>query len=92
MISEQKIQKKISDNLEENGYYVIKLIKTNKNGISDLVAVCGQEPPIFIEVKKPDGVESKLQEFRRNELSEYGIRSVVVYGYEDYMNKVGQYL
>jgi len=91
-MTEQQIQKKITNHLEKNGLYSIKLIKTNKNGIADIVAVCGQEPPVFIEVKKPDGVESKLQEFRRKELSKYGIQSVVAYGYEDYLRKIGQYL
>ena len=91
-MTEQQIQKKITNHLEKNGYYTLKLIKTNKNGIPDVVVVHGQEEAFFIEVKKPDGVESKLQKFRAKELAAQSIRSYVVYGYEDYIEKIGQYL
>ena len=91
-MTEQQIQRKITNHLEENGLYSIKLIKTNKNGIADILAIHDTGIVTFIEVKKPDGVESKLQKFRRLELMGFGIKSFVVYGYEDYMNKVGQYL
>ena len=37
-MTEQAIQKKRIKQLEAEGYYVLKLIKTNKNGIPDLVA------------------------------------------------------
>jgi hypothetical protein len=36
-MTEQQIQSKRIKQLEQAGYYVIKLIKTNKNGIPDLV-------------------------------------------------------
>lgn len=87
-MTEQQIQKKISDHLTKQGYYVIKLIKTNKNGIPDLLAIHSQSETILIEVKKPDGVTSKLQDFRLKELKQEGIRCFVAYGYEDYLNKV----
>ena len=38
-MTEQRIQGKRISQLESEGYYVIKLIKTNKNGIPDLIAV-----------------------------------------------------
>ena len=38
-MTEQQIQTRRIKELEEQGYYVIKLIKTNKNGIPDLVAI-----------------------------------------------------
>jgi len=37
-MTEQRIQGKRIKQLESEGYYVIKLIKTNKNGIPDLIA------------------------------------------------------
>ena len=70
----------------------MKLIKTNRNGIPDVIAIHPQEEAFFIEVKKPDGKESKLQEVVRNGLNERGIRSYVAYGYKDYIDKIGQYL
>jgi len=48
-MTEQKIQKKRIDQLESEGYYVIKLIKTNKNGIPDLIAVRGDGSILFSE-------------------------------------------
>ena len=54
-LTEQKIQSKIIKKLKEKGYFVIKLIKTNVNGIPDLIAVKENET-IFIEVKRPDAV------------------------------------
>ena len=37
-MTEQQIQAKRIKQLESAGYYVIKLIKTNKNGIPDVIA------------------------------------------------------
>ena len=38
-MTEQQIQNKRIKELEADGYYVIKLIKTNKNGIPDIIAI-----------------------------------------------------
>jgi Holliday junction resolvase len=70
---EQQIQAKKIKDLESQGYYVIKLINTNKNGIPDLIAIPPNSDVLFVEVKKPDGKMSKLQEFRKRELEEHGI-------------------
>jgi Holliday junction resolvase len=78
MKSEQQIQKKISDQMEKDGWYVIKLISTNKNGIPDLVCLKGDDVQ-FIEVKKPGGVVSKLQKYRIKELNDRGIKAEVRY-------------
>lgn len=69
-MTEQQIQKKIIDRYTANGWYVIKLIKTNKNGIPDLLCLKENEKPLFIEVKTEKGVLSKLQEYRIKELTE----------------------
>ena len=39
MATEQQIQSKRIKQLEEEGYFVLKLIKTNKNGIPDILAI-----------------------------------------------------
>ncbi len=78
-MTEQQIQKKRIDQLEADGWYVIKLIKTNKNGIPDLVAV-KKDDVLFIEVKKPNGVVSKLQEYRLKEIEGYGIKTEIYRG------------
>ena len=67
-MTEQQIQTKRIKQLEAEGYYVIKLIKTNKNAV------------IFSEVKTPKGRLSKLQEYRLKELDSYGFRTEVYRG------------
>jgi Holliday junction resolvase len=71
-VTEQQIQAKRIKELESEGYYVIKLIKTNKNGIPDLIAIPPNSNVIFSEVKRPNGRLSKLQEYRLKELENYG--------------------
>jgi len=78
-MTEQQVQSKKIKELEAQGYYVIKLIKTNKNGIPDLVALKKDEV-LFVEVKAKNGVLSKLQEYRIKELDGYGIKTEVYSG------------
>lgn len=79
-MKEQQIQKKRIDQLEAEGYYVIKLIKTNKNGIPDVIAIPPNTPVVFSEVKTKTGVLSKLQEYRLKELKEHGCITEVYRG------------
>lgn len=78
-MTEQQIQSKRIKELEKDGYYVIKLMKTNKNGIPDLIALKDGDI-LFSEVKKPEGRLSKLQEYRLKELESYGFRTEVFRG------------
>jgi len=79
-MKEQQIQTKKIKELESQGYYVIKLINTNKNGIPDLIAIPKGCDVLFVEVKKPDGKLSKLQEYRLKELEAHGIKVEVFKG------------
>lgn len=79
-MTEQQIQAKKIKELEAQGYYVIKLMKTNKNGIPDLLAIPQNSDVLFIEVKRPDGKLSKLQEYRINELKSHGISTELYKG------------
>jgi Holliday junction resolvase-like predicted endonuclease len=72
-MKEQQIQAKKIKELEAQGYYVIKLINTNKNGIPDLIAIPPNSDVKFIEVKTKKGVLSELQKFRKKELEQHGI-------------------
>lgn len=78
-MTEQKIQTKRIKQLEAEGYYVLKLIQTNKNGIPDLLALKDGEI-LFSEVKCPSGKLSKLQEYRLKELKEHGFKTEVFRG------------
>ena len=60
-MTEQQIQSKRIKQLESEGYYVIKLIKTNKNGIPDLLAIAPEAQVLFSEIKTPKGKTSELQ-------------------------------
>ncbi len=79
-MTEQQIQSKRIKQLEAEGYYVIKLIKTNKNGIPDILAIPKDADVLFSEVKKPNGKVSVLQEYRLKELQSYGFRTEVYRG------------
>lgn len=79
-MTEQQIQKKKIDELEALGFFVIKLIKTNKNGIPDVLALHPERGIKFYEIKTPKGKISKLQEYRIKELKEYGFSAEIYRG------------
>ncbi len=77
---ESVVQAKRIKELEAQGYYVIKLKLTNKNGIPDLLAIQPNSNVIFSEIKTETGTVSKLQEFRMKELERYGFKTEVYRG------------
>jgi Holliday junction resolvase len=79
-MTEQQIQSKRIKELEAQGYYVIKLVKTNKNGIPDLIAIPPNSNVLFSEIKRPSGKVSKLQEYRLKELEDYGFNTEIYRG------------
>ena len=79
-MTEQEIQRKRIKQLDEEGYYVIKLIKTNKNGIPDVLAIPPNSNVIFSEIKTKKGKVSKLQEYRLKELKKHGVKTEVYRG------------
>ena len=79
-MTEQQIQKKRINEWESEGYYVLKLMKTNKNGIPDLVAIPPDCGVLFSEIKTKNGRLSKLQQYRMKELNNHGIRTEVYKG------------
>ena len=79
-MTEQQIQNKRIKQLEADGYYVLKLIKTNKNGIPDLLAIPKGSNVLFSEVKTEKGKLSKLQEYRLKELGGLGFNTEVYRG------------
>mgnify|MGYP003113853836 FL=1 len=79
-MTEQQIQAKRISQLEDEGYYVIKLTMTNKNGIPDLIAIPKNSDVLFSEIKKPKGKLSVIQEFRLKQLNEHGIKTEVYRG------------
>lgn len=66
---ERDIQKKVIIELEKNGYYVVKLEKTNKNGIPDLLALKNKKA-LFFEIKTEKTKARPLQEYRMKEITD----------------------
>ena len=75
-MSEASYQKKLIKELEAEGYYVLKLIKTNKNGIPDLVALKPNDVK-FIEVKGRLTKVSELQKYIIKELKKLGFNATI---------------
>jgi Holliday junction resolvase len=73
---ESKIQAEVIAIMEGKGFFVVKLIKTNKNGIPDLLCMRKDEY-FFIEVKSAKGKLSKIQEYRIKELEKFYIKTFV---------------
>jgi Holliday junction resolvase len=69
---ESKIQAKIIKKLENEGYFIIKIIRCNKAGIPDILALKNGKA-IFIEVKQPKGVLSTIQKYRIEEMRAKGL-------------------
>ena len=78
-MKEQQLQAKKIKQLEALGWYVVKIIKCNKNGMPDLIAFKGKEF-IFIEMKTAIGKISQLQKYRIEELRNHGFTVDVCYG------------
>ena len=77
-MTEQAYQTKLIKQYEAQGYFVIKLIRTNKVGIPDLLCLKPYEKPLFIEVKAAKGVVSELQKFRIKQLNEKGFNAIIL--------------
>ena len=75
-MTEQEYQSKVIKQMTKQGFYCLKLIKTNKNGIPDILCIKPNKV-LFIEVKAFGGVVSPLQKYRINELKNNGFECVV---------------
>jgi Holliday junction resolvase len=78
-MKEQQIQAKRIKQLEAEGYYVLKLIKTNRNGIPDLIAI-KEGSILFSEIKTSKGKLSEIQKYRIKELESYGFKTEIYNG------------
>lgn len=87
-MTEQAYQSKIIKLLEGFGWYVLKLEKTNKNGIPDVLALKDGEIPLFIEVKAKRGRASDLQLFRLKELTDAGFDAHLTFVGDNFVEKI----
>lgn len=63
---------KIRMEWESNGWFVINLIATSKNGICDYLMMKQNEVDVFVESKEIKDELSELQKYRINQLLELG--------------------
>lgn len=83
MQKESKLQSKIIKTLEKSGYFCIKIIVCNKNGIPDIVAL-RDGVTIFIEVKTEKGVESPIQKIQKQRLINKKFEVKTFYNYGEF--------
>jgi Holliday junction resolvase len=83
-MNETQYQAKIIKALEKKGYYVLRLISTNKNGIADLLALKHCEV-WFIEVKGEKGKIAKLQEYRANEVIKHNFKHTFTFAGDNFL-------
>jgi Holliday junction resolvase len=62
--------------MEGEGWFVINLIRTSKNGIPDLLCL-KEGKAVFIECKEKTDTLKPLQEFRIKQLIEMGFEAYV---------------
>lgn len=86
-MKEQLIQTKITNFCKSKGCKVLNVTKSNLNWIADLQIFTWNWKHFWCEVKKPDWVESKLQQFRRKEFTKIWDIWIVAYWYEDFIKK-----
>ena len=68
---EKVIQKNIIKFLESEGFYVRKSIAMNRAGFPDIYALKNGKP-LHLEVKKPNGRLTELQNYNLNDIREHG--------------------
>jgi len=79
---ESKVQAKLIRRYEREGFFVVKLILTNKPGIPDLLLL-KDGVASFVECKRHGEKARPLQEFRIKELRNLGFMVDVVNGHEN---------
>lgn len=89
-MKEAAIQRQIIKWLESNGAFVVKTVTTNKSGVPDLL-VCWFGRFIAIEVKRPTGKVTKLQEYKIGQINSAGGVAFVAYGAQDAIDKLLAY-
>lgn len=77
MGTEAKLQTKIINKLEADGWIVVKTIQLSKNGFPDLFCFKNGRA-IFIEVKAPNGKLSELQKYRIEQLQKENFTALVI--------------
>lgn len=91
-MSEQRVQGQIIKWLESNGYWVVKTIQCNKNGVPDILACSPTGGFVAIEVKFGNGKPSKLQEYNLAKIKEKGGQAFLAWSLQEVKDYVDNYI
>ena len=91
-MTEADIQRKMIAAVEKLGCLVIKIIRANKSGIPDLLILVPGGKAVFVEVKKPGGKPSKLQEYYISQLRLLGFTAFWSCSVDDVVTAVSKSL
>jgi hypothetical protein len=83
-MKESQLQSKIIKDLELSGWYVNKVMKSQKAGWPDLEAF-KQSRAIFIETKTTGKTAKPLQQYQHRKLQEQGFQVFVIDTWEQYL-------
>lgn len=81
-MTEAKLQKKILDWLTNNGYYVVKVILSNKKGVPDILCCSPEGKFIAIEVKIGKNKTTRLQDYNLSSIRNNNGKAFVAYDLE----------
>lgn len=81
---ESKVQSKIINHLQKEGWFVLKVIRCNIPGFNDIVCF-RNKVSVFIEAKAPGKDSEEIQKFRHKQLRVQGFDVYTVDSYEEYL-------
>ena len=84
---ESQIQSQIIHWLEKEGWLVVKIIQTNKNGWPDL-QLHKFGVTVFVEVKSERGKVSELQKYRHQQLIDEGFFVIITKSLKDLQHEL----
>lgn len=84
---ESKIQSKIIKYLEKQWFIVIKMIRTNKSWIADLLILLWNQKCIWCEVKQETWKQSKLQKYIQKQFEKTWQKRITALWYDDFLEK-----
>ena len=87
-MKESQLQAKILKDMAVRGIWAVKTIAMNRAGVMDIIGCTDGGRFIGIEVKLLKGKLSKLQEVMLDRVNSRGGIAMVVYGWDDYVEKI----
>lgn len=84
---ESIIQSKIINEAKKNGYLVLKVVKCNINGMSDII-LFKNNSTIFVEVKNEKGIQSEIQKYIQKQIELQGFKYYLVRSLEEFKQKL----